>query len=382
MSLILTLNAGSSSLKFALFRQGETLLRQLHGQVDGLGAQARLDMQVGASPRETREIGALALSEAVAAVFSAITPHLGGQMPNGIGHRIVHGGADIDGPRVLDARLIENLEKFEPLAPLHQPFCLATVRAAMAQFPKARQVGAFDTAFHRGHPKIHDMFAIPRHFYDEGIRSYGFHGLSFRHIIETLQTRAPDIATGKVIVAHLGNGASLCGIENGRSVSSTMGFSALGGLCMGTRPGQLDPGVLLYLMKGGMDAAALSDMLYHESGLKGLSGISNDMRELLASPADNAQEAVNYYISRIKREIGAMAATLGGLDALVFTGGVGQNASVVRERAVKGLEFLGLSLCSELNDANALRIESGEIPIFVLPADEERVIAERTSRFL
>ncbi len=381
--VILTLNAGSSSIKFALYAAGEDPVLEASGMVDALGQDATLILRPEGGDTSVAALGPTDHGTGVTAILVALGQHLNGRRVAGVGHRIVHGGPVIDGPRVLDAGLLEELARLKPLAPLHQPHNLAAVHAARAAFPGAVQVGAFDTAFHRGHPQVHDIFALPRRYYEQGLRRYGFHGLSYDYISGLMARDYPDLARGKVIVAHLGNGASLAGLENGRSISSTMGFSALEGLCMGTRPGQIDPGVLLYLMaEEGMGYDELTHLLYKDSGLLGLSGLSHDMRTLLASDQSEAQEAVDYYCTRLAREIGAMAATLGGLDALVFTGGVGENAAPIRARALDQLAFLGLSLDNAANAVNATRIHTGPVPILVLPTDEERVIARATASFL
>ena len=348
--------------------------------VEALGPGARLILTPEGGAAETRALGRTDHAGAVRAILDALTPLLAGRAVDGVGHRIVHGGPEIAAPRRLTDDLLAYLDTLAPLAPLHQPHNLAAVHAARAAFPEAVQVGAFDTAFHRGHPKVNDIFALPRRYYDKGLRRYGFHGLSYDYIGGLLAREHPHLAEGRVIVAHLGNGASLCGMENGRSVSSTMGFSALEGLCMGTRPGQVDPGVLLYLMKEeGMGYEDLTRLLYKESGLLGLSGISHDMRALLASDAPEAAEAIEYYCMRLAREIGAVAAVLGGIDGLVFTGGVGENAAPIRARAIGRLGFLGLALDDEANAANARRIGAGTVPVLVLPTDEEAVIARAVS---
>jgi acetate kinase len=276
--------------------------------------------------------------------------------------------------------LIADLEALQPLAPLHQPHNIAGVRAAQAAFPQAIQIGCFDTAFHRGHPWVNDTFALPRRFYDQGVRRYGFHGLSYDYIAGRMAADHPDLAAGRVIVAHLGNGASLCGLRAGRSIASSMGFSALDGMPMGTRVGQLDPGVVLYLLAEGMTADQISDLLYLQSGLKGLSGISHDMRDLLGSSAPEAAQAVAYYTFRLAREIGGLAAALGGIDAVVFTGGIGENAAPIRAMAVQNLGFLGLAIDPARNAENAPFIQSGAVPILVMPTDEERVIARAASQ--
>ena len=381
--VILTLNAGSSSIKFALYGAGQEPALEASGMIDAIGPDARLILKPEAAAPSVTPLGQTDHRTGVRAILTALRPLLADRPVLGVGHRIVHGGPDIDGPRVLDTNLLTYLGGLEPLAPLHQPHNLAAVHAARDAFPGAVQVGAFDTAFHRGHPRVNDIFALPRRYYDQGLRRYGFHGLSYEYISGVLARDYPDLACGKVIVAHLGNGASLTGIEAGRSISSTMGFSALEGLCMGTRPGQVDPGVLLYLMKEeGMGYTDLTRLLYKESGMLGLSGISHDMRELLASDAPEAAEAIAYYCTRLAREIGAMAAVLGGLDALVFTGGVGENAHPIRARALESLGFLGLTLDPQANATNARQIGAGPIPVLVLPTDEERVIARATNSLL
>jgi acetate kinase len=371
--LILTLNAGSSSIKFGLYGAGSEPEERLRGQIDRLGPTARL-----ALGGEARDVFAPDHAAGLAAILDAIGPRLDGGEIRGVGHRVVHGGPDIDGPRVLSPALTERLEALAPLAPLHQPHNLAGIDAATAAFPKAVQVACFDTAFHRGHPWVNDTFALPRRFYEAGVRRYGFHGLSYEYIAGHLSTHFKDVSQGNVIVAHLGNGASLCAMRAGRSVGSTMGFSALDGMPMGTRCGQLDPGVILHLLAEGMEAEAITRLLYTESGLKGLSGISHDMRTLLASDAKEAAEAVDYYVFRLSREIGAMAAVLGGIDTLVFTGGIGENSAVIRARALATLGFLGLAVDSAANAANAIRIGAGPVPVLVIPTDEERVIARAT----
>lgn len=375
--LILTLNAGSSSIKFGLYRAAPEPDEIARGQVEALGAQARLLLSSQAGP-EARPVRAPDHAAAVTQILGALAPHLKGRAIRGIGHRVVHGGPEIDTPRVIDAALIEDLEKLSPLAPLHQPHNLAGIRAAMAAFPSARQVACFDTAFHRGHPWVNDTFALPRRFYDQGVRRYGFHGLSYEFITDTLRRDFHNLSQGSVIIAHLGNGASLCAVRDGRSVGSTMGFSALDGMPMGTRSGQIDPGVILYLLDQGMSAAEITTLLYKQSGLKGLSGLSHDMRDLLDSNESSASEAIDYYVFRLGREIGAMAAVLGGVDSLVFTGGIGENSPEIRARGVERLGFLGLSVDPAANTANAPRIEAGTTPILVIKTDEERVIARAT----
>ena len=377
MSAVLTLNAGSSSIKFGVYLAGAEPELIARGQVERLGAAAVLEIA-----GDERGIGPADHAGAVAAILDALGPVLEGRTVSAVGHRVVHGGPAYSAPLRLDEGSIAALEKLVPLAPLHQPHNMAAVHAARAAFPGAVQVACFDTAFHHGHPFVNDTFALPRRFYDAGVRRYGFHGLSYDYITSVLARDYPDLHKGRVVVAHLGNGASMCAVQAGRSIGSTMGFSALDGLPMGTRCGQLDPGVLLYLMGQGMGVDEITDLLYRESGLKGLSGLTHDMRTLLASDDPRAAEAIDYYVFRTRRELGAMAAVLGGIDALVFTGGIGENAAPIRARILDGTEFLGLSVDQRLNAENAPNIAQGSKPVLVIPTDEERVIARAASRWL
>ncbi|SMX44935.1 Acetate kinase [Actibacterium lipolyticum] len=380
---ILTINAGSSSIKFSVYaRDGEP--QELgRGQVEKLGPAARLVVHPEGASALREEIGQADHDIALQQILSHLEPILQGRQVVGVGHRIVHGGAEFAVPHVLTPDVIDQLALLEPLAPLHQPFNLAAVRAAMAAFPDALQIACFDTGFHRGHPWAFDTFALPRRYFDKGVRRYGFHGLSYDYIAGELARRDPVLARGRVIVAHLGNGASMCAIKGGQSQSSTMGFSALEGLAMGTRSGAIDPGVLLYLMEAeGMGAADLTQLLYKESGLKGLSGLTHDMRSLLASPAPEAAQAIEYYVMRIRHELGGLTADIGGLDALVFTGGVGQNAAKIRALVCDGMEWLGLSLDAAANENGVDEIGRGPVRIFALPTDEERVIARAVNGFL
>lgn len=379
MSRVLTLNAGSSSLKFAVYDAAAEPALLQSGQVENIGPMARLIVKGDGGPQD---IGPADHNVALNAILRAAEPALAGQAVVGVGHRIVHGGKSFGDPVELTPEVMAQLDALVPLAPLHQPHNLAAVRAAQATFPVALQMGCFDTAFHKGHPFVNDAFALPRKYYEQGVRRYGFHGLSYDYITSRLKQDWPELASGRVVIAHLGNGASMCAVSNGRSIGSTMGFSALDGLPMGTRCGQLDPGVLLYLMDQGLQSDEIARMLYSESGLKGLSGISHDMRELLASDHPHAAEAIDYYVFRIRRELGAMAAILGGLDGLVFCGGIGENAAVIRARILAGTEFLGLDLDEAANRKNALEVGAGATQILVVPTDEERVIARSVARAL
>ncbi|MHC5654794.1 acetate/propionate family kinase [Stappia sp. ICDLI1TA098] len=375
---VLVINAGSSSIKFQLF-DGET--SRLRGKVDGLGAHPRLTIDaVGGQERATRALSpaeAACHDSALAVVVAWLDTHMPQLALSAVGHRVVHGGAEHTEPLVIDDAALEELAGLIPLAPLHQPHNLAGIRAARAAFPDVPQIACFDTAFHRGHGRIEDTFALPAHFYDDGVRRYGFHGLSYEFISGEIARTHPTLAQGRIVVAHLGNGASLCAVKAGRSVSTTMGLSALDGLPMGTRCGQIDPGVLLYLLEHGMDATALAELLYHKSGLLGLSGISHDMRVLEASDDPAAALAIDHFAARIRREIGALSAVMDGLDGIVFTAGIGENSPLLRKKVCAGLGFLGVDLDEEAN----LRQETGisapgsRVTVLRMATDEERMIA-------
>jgi acetate kinase len=355
---ILTLNAGSSSLKFSLFEaSGEALTRLDAGEAEAAG-----------------EAQAAALADALRWADA----RLGDRRLVAVGHRIVHGGAEFAAPALLDAVTLARLDALTPLAPLHQPYNLAAVRAAAAARPDVLQVAAFDTAFHRGHAPVVDRFGLPREWEAKGVRRYGFHGLSYEYIAGRMRELDPPLAAAKMIVAHLGAGASLCAIDAGRSIDTTMGFTALDGLLMATRPGSLDPGVILYLLQAhGLTAAALEDLLYLRSGLAGVSGISADMRTLLASDDPHAAEAVTLFVFRIVREIGALAASMGGVDGLVFTAGIGEHAPSIRAAVCDQLGWLGLNVDQALNERGGGRVSpSGAAkPVWAIATDEEAVIA-------
>src|SRR6056297_1045191 len=379
MKGVLTLNAGSSSLKFGLYDDTVEPRLRVGGQVDGIGRSPQLVLEAEDNSTTT-PCSAQTHRDALAAVLDALAPYLEGLTIAGIGHRVVHGGPDFSDPVRVTPEIEAALTDLVPLAPLHQPHNLAGIAAARDLFPDAVQVACFDTAFHRGHPWVNDTFALPRRFYDAGIRRYGFHGLSYDYVTGVIERDEPDLHAGRVIVAHLGNGASMCAIREGDSVASTMGFSALDGLPMGTRCGQLDPGVVLYLLEHeGLTPAELTELLYKESGLKGLSGWTNDMRVLEASEAPAARQALDYFVFRIRRELGAMCAVLGGIDALVFCGGIGENAAGIRARVCRGMEWIGVTIDADANDANATRISRGPTEVLVVPTDEERVIARHLS---
>lgn len=384
---ILVVNAGSSSIKFQLFAVGaqDRVERLFKGQIDGIGTNPHLKAKGNDGEILTDEMWpgteVASVPAALDKVVTFLRARLGGRLPSMVGHRVVHGGPDYGEPVLVDAQVLGNLERFVPLAPLHQPNNLGPIRTILERQPQVPQVACFDTAFHRGHPEVADRFAIPERLYAEGVRRYGFHGLSYEYIAQRLREIAPDIAAGRVVVAHLGSGASMCALRNGKSIESTMGFTALDGLPMGTRPGQLDPGVVLYLMgEKGMAAKEIEQLLYKDCGLKGLSGISNDVRELLASSDPRAKLALDYFSYRIALCAGMMAAALGGIDAFVFTAGIGENAPAVREAVAGRLSWLGLDLARQANARNDLLIsrKRSRIACYVIPTDEELMIASHT----
>ena len=386
-SVILTLNAGSSSLKFAAFAlvEGGEPSALASGEIEGIGATAQGRVTTASGEKSALRFEGSGLGVDHAAAMGAILEWLKDagydSSVAAVGHRIVHGGADYSEPVLIDEATLAKLRALIPLAPLHQPHNIAGVEAAMRSFPSTPQVACFDTAFHRAHPFIHDTYALPRSYYDEGVRRYGFHGLSYEFIMRKLRTIAPDVARKAVIIAHLGNGASMCAVHGGRAIATTMGFTALDGLSMGTRCGQIDPGVALYLMaEKKMSVDDISDLLWKNSGLKGMSGISQDMRELEASDSPGARDAIAYFVSRIRRELGALAATVNGADAVVFTAGIGEHSWKVREAALKDMEWMGIHLDAEANRANAQIISAKDSStiVYVIPTNEELMIAEHT----
>lgn len=384
---ILVLNAGSSSIKFQLFalHRDNSLERLIKGQIEGIGVKPHLAAK-GATGEvlveETWSDDAVAnVPAALERVLAFLGTQFGGKLPVAVGHRVVHGGVHFSQPTPITGNVLAQLEPLIPLAPLHQPNNLAPIRTIHERLPELLQVACFDTAFHRGHPELADRFAIPEPLYREGVRRYGFHGLSYEYIAGRLPALAPDIAQGKVIVAHLGSGASMCALSAGRSVESTMGFTALDGLPMGTRPGQLDAGVVLYLMQQkGMSAEQIERFLYHECGLKGLSGISNDVRILLSSEDPHAKLALDFFVYRIAMLAGSLAASMGGFDGFVFTAGIGENAPGIREEVMHRLSWLGMVCDREANAKNGPRISTlgSRVGCFVIPTDEELMIAEHT----
>ncbi|MDX0893833.1 acetate/propionate family kinase [Sinorhizobium medicae] len=389
MEAVLVVNAGSSSLKFQIFGIAEGgLQRQVRGKIDGIGTHPHLKASnADGTDLVDRALDSSTVRDLPTAIAEARNWLAGvdGIELRAIGHRVVHGGPDYVRPVLIDAAVLERLASYQHLAPLHQPNNLAPIRLAMDINPDVPQVACFDTAFHRGRAEHTDCYALPHAFYEDGIRRYGFHGLSYEYIAERLREVAPDIAGGRVIVAHLGSGVSMCALKDGRSVETTMGFTALDGLPMGTRPGQLDPGVILYLLTHhGMSAQEISDLLYHDAGLKGLSGISNDMRELSASEDPRASFAIDHFVHRCSLHAGMLAAALGGLDAFVFTAGIGENSATVRARIAERLDWLGAELDAKANDTGAPVVSraGSRVSLHVIPTDEELMIARHTLALL
>jgi acetate kinase len=384
---ILVLNAGSSSLKFSVFlqRAHEAPELALRGQMEGIltrphfiAKDASGALLAESTLSETTQLGH---QGAAHHLLDWLEHHLGGRRLIAAGHRVVHGGLEFSAPVLVNTHVLDALERLVPLAPLHQPHNLDAIRAVAARAPELAQVACFDTAFHTTQAPLAQAFALPRRLTDAGVRRYGFHGLSYEYIARTLPSIDMHAASGRTVVAHLGNGASMCALAAGKSVASTMGFTALDGLPMGTRCGAIDPGVLLYLLDHhGMDARGLEKLLYHESGLLGVSGISSDLRALLGSPDQHAAEAVDLFVYRIVRELGSLAAALGGLDSLVFTAGIGENAPSIRERVCRAAGWLGIVLDESANAAGGPCISGGgsSVSAWVLPTNEELMIALHT----
>jgi acetate kinase len=387
---IAVLNAGSSSLKFSLFEQvGGELELTLRGQAEGLQTAPRFVAKSASG--ETLSTHAwddgkrLGHADALDHIVATLRGRLAGTHLAGVGHRVVHGGLLYSQPVRVDAQVLDDLAQFVPLAPLHQPHNLTPIRLLQERQPTLPQVACFDTAFHRAQPELAQMFALPRELHDAGVRRYGFHGLSYEYIASRLPQLDPKAAQGRTVVLHLGNGASMCALAGGRSMASTMGFTAVDGLPMGTRCGAIDPGVILYLMdQRGMDARAIEKLIYNQSGLLGVSGVSSDMRTLLASKEPRAALAVDLYVYRIGRELGSLAAALGGLDALVFTGGIGENSAEIRARVCRAAAWLGVALDESANQAGGPRISMADsaTAAWVLPTNEELMIARHTRRVL
>jgi len=387
---VLILNAGSSSLKFRVYELGDSEDGwdvAAGGQIEGIGTAPRLHAKDGAG--ETISDDKLAAKSDARAALDALAKWLrarfGAKGLVGVGHRVVHGGASYAAPVIVTPRVLDDLRALEPLAPLHQPYNLAGIAQLLERLPDVPQVACFDTGFHRGWSDVAELVPVPAEIRRAGVQRYGFHGISYEYIAGALPRVAPEIASGRVIVAHLGSGASLCALKNGKSVDCTFGFTALDGLCMGTRPGALDAGVVLHLFQAlELSAKEVETMLYKKSGLLGISGVSNDMRELLDSDDAGARLAVDYFVYRAAKEIGSLTAVLGGLDALVFTAGIGERSAEIRRRISAASKWLGLEVDEAANGANELRISTpaSRVSVFAIPTNEELVIARHTHALL
>lgn len=376
---LLVINAGSSSLKFETFDvTGDTPRRVLRGEIERLGSEAPHFLARGTGgPLAERVLDAG--EDPLAALLAWLGAH-GGGAPCAAGHRVVHGGARRSGPALVDDALLAELDALVPLAPLHQPHNLEPIRRLRAHAPSLPQVACFDTAFHHGHPEVVDRFALPETLYAQGVRRYGFHGLSYAWIARRFAAVAPALAAGRVVAAHLGSGCSACAMVGGRSVDSTMGFTALDGLVMGTRPGQLDAGVVLYLMEQGMDARAIEHLLYYESGLKGLSGISGDVRDLLADGGARARLALDVFVYHAAGAFATLASAMGGVDAVIFTAGIGEHAAEIRTAIAARCAWFGLVLDPARNAAHGplISADGSKVAAYVIPTDEEATIARET----
>ena len=386
----LVLNAGSSSLKFCVYRRPGATAWELgaRGQIDGIGTSPKLSAK--------DQAGKPLVERALDAKVNAVPPALdvlaewlqqcyGGAAIVGVGHRVVHGGANYAKPCIVTPKVIADLRALAPLAPLHQPYNVGAIEAVAKRLPGVPQVACFDTGFHHGQAPVAQLVPLPGEIRDAGVRRYGFHGLSYEYIASVLPDVAPEIAEGRVIVAHLGSGASLCAMQGRRSVDSTLGFTALDGLCMGTRPGSVDPGVILYLFQTlKLTPADVEKILYKESGLLGVSGISNDMRDLLDDPDPRARLAVDYFVYQVAKHVGALAAVLGGVDALVFTAGIGEHSAVIRRRICEASAWLGVTLDAGANERHGPRISQAgsRVSAWVIPTNEELMIARHTGALL
>jgi acetate kinase len=386
----LVLNAGSSSLKFCVFQRpnGENWRLDLRGQIEGIGTTLRLLVKdADGNGVANRKIEAMMSNgrDALDYLAAWLRTRYGGVRVLGVGHRVVHGGAQFAGPIIVTRQVLSELYNLVSLAPLHQPHNLAAIEAVYERLPGVPQVACFDTSFHRGQAAVAEVIPLPREFCTAGLQRYGFHGLSYEYIASVLPHEAPEIAEGRVIVAHLGSGSSLCALKEGKSIDSSFGFSALDGLCMGTRPGALDPGALLYLFQNlGLSAKEVETILYKQSGLLGISGISSDMRILLSHQEPEARLAVDYFVYRAAKEIGALAAVLGGIDGLVFTAGIGENSPAIRQRICEACRWLGVELDVEANQGTGPRISRphSKVSAWVIPTNEELMIARHTGSLL
>ena len=384
----LVLNAGSSSLKFCVFQRPAHDAWRLaaRGQIEGIGTTPRLSVKdANDQSIAKQDLKVSDGNEAVEALAVWLRSQYGGARVLGVGHRVVHGGARFKGPTIINDDVLVELRKLIPLAPLHQPYNLAAIDAVTERLPQVPQVACFDTSFHRGQAAVAELIPLPRELREQGLQRYGFHGLSYEYIASVLPEVAPEVARGRVVVAHLGSGASMCALKDGKSVDSTLGFTALDGLCMGTRPGSIDPGVVLHLVQGlKLSGKEIETLLYKKSGLLGISGISNDMRDLLGRSEPAARLAVDYFVYRAAKEIGALTAVLGGLDALVFTAGIGENSAEIRQRICESSAWLGIELDEAANSKRESRISSSrsKVSVWVIPTNEELMIARHTGSLL
>lgn len=384
----LVLNAGSSSLKFCVFERPprERWHLNARGQIEGIGTAPRLSVKdENGETLAQRDVAVSNAHDALEVLAAWLRSKYDRSRLLGVGHRVVHGGARFTGPTILNADVLRELRQLVPLAPLHQPYNLAAIEAVFKRLPGIPQVACFDTSFHRGQPAVAELIPLPQELRQQGLQRYGFHGLSYEYIASVLPEVAPDIADGRVIVAHLGSGSSLCALKQRKSVDSTLGFTALDGLCMGTRPGSIDPGVILHLFQTlKLSPKEVETLLYKKSGLLGISGISNDMRDLLERNESPARLAVNYFVYRAAKEIGALAAALGGIDALVFTAGIGENSPEIRKRICDSSSWLGIELDETANAKCLSKISTGnsKASVWVIPTNEELMIARHTGSLL
>jgi len=384
----LVLNAGSSSLKFCVFQRpvGQAWRVEARGQIEGIGTSPRLSVKdANGESLANQEVAGRDGREAINALAVWLRSKYGGSRVVGVGHRVVHGGARFTGPTVVNPEVLAALRELVPLAPLHQPHNLAAIEAVSERLPDVPQVACFDTSFHRGQPAVAELIPLPHDLRRSGLQRYGFHGLSYEYIASVLPEVAPEIAYGRVIVAHLGSGASLCALRAGKSVDCTLGFTPLDGLCMGTRPGTLDPGVVLHLFQGlKLSVKEVETLIYKRSGLLGISGISSDMRDLLGRAEPEARLAVDYFVYRAAKEIGALAAVLRGVDALVFTAGIGENSPEIRQRICEASAWLGVALDTQLNAGKGPRISTpqSKVSVWVIPTNEELMIHRHTATLL
>ena len=394
---LLVINSGSSSVKFATYdavKPGSSLARIANGRIEGIGSHPRLQVWgQGGEPLEDRRISvsnnpAQGPQEAFEALFDWLRRHAAGRELGAVGHRVVHGGEKFARPVRVTPEILAQLDGFTPLAPLHQAHNLSAIRAIASLYPELPQVACFDTQFHATQPWVAQACALPRHITEAGVKRYGFHGLSYEYIASVLPGHLGPAANGRVVVAHLGNGASLCAMQDRRSAASSMGFTALDGLMMGSRCGSLDPGVVLYLMGTmGMTVQAVEKLLYEASGLLGVSGISGDMRVLEGSEAPEARQAIDLYVYRIAQQLGSLAASLGGLQALVFTAGIGENSASLRRRVCRDAAWLGIALNEEANQsggpgARCISMPDSRVAVWVIPTNEELMIAQHTQAVL